>query len=202
MPYDSRATSVVLAAKERGERHAKDLLAVGLSTALSYAQTSLDKNVWEQKISQGSHSDQSRTNEASTPFVMIPIPATKRALRTRGEDVILTLAKQAARPNGIGILPALSWRRGVRDQSRLTLRERKENLVDALMIDEGLILRWRANSPPGKSQRLRIVLVDDVITSGSTISAAISAISHSSLSAYSSLLGITACYSTRVSPLG
>jgi len=65
--YDDRAMSVVLAAKERGERRAKKFLTLAISTGI----TRLDFKRPKDSLR-----------------VIIPIPSSKRAIRRRGEDFI------------------------------------------------------------------------------------------------------------------
>ena len=180
--YDDRAKSVVLAAKERGERRAKEFLASAISSAVSAV---------------GSRTSSERK------LLFIPIPSSERAIRRRGEDVILELAQRVAidqAPYTV-LLPVLRWKREIRDQSELTIRERIINLDDSLEVDERRLtdlLRIHGISRAEISGRdLGIILIDDVITSGSTMAAAISAISHSSLGKCSTLTGITACHSAR-----
>lgn len=91
-------------------------------------------------------------------------------------------------------LPLLKWSREVRDQSSLTLHQREINLHDALLVDEAEVAR-QGLPVPG----VGLVIIDDVLTTGATMEAAISAISHSSLGTSSLVAGVTACYS--VNPL-
>lgn len=179
VPYDQRATHVVMAAKERGEKGAKELLIAALDAILERIDGS------------------SATKDL---LVIVPIPSSKRALRKRGEDFIHQLIQ--ARGEGlhhdrIHLLNVLRWSREVRDQSQLSLAERVTNLAGALTVDEQSVAKWRSVKRIDTSRVLRIVIVDDVLTSGSTMAAAISAISHSSLGFGSQLLGATACHSAK-----
>jgi predicted amidophosphoribosyltransferase len=173
-PYDDRAMKVVLAAKERGERSARKFLAQAIESVIS------------EKLN------------GTSPLLLIPIPSTDHAIRKRGEDFILSLARTVARrvrSREILIAPVLRWIRRVEDQSLLSIQERIENLASACQVDEKKVQKWVVrNRLP---ETLEIALIDDVITSGATLSAAISAISHSSLGSRSSLVGITACHSAR-----
>lgn len=183
--YDDRAMSVVLAAKERGERRAKEFLTLAISTGI----TRLDLKRPKDSLR-----------------VIIPIPSSKGAIRRRGEDFIHSLAKEVLKNVAISdhhvvLLPILRWKRTIRDQSELTMRERIENLADSLAVDERRLEKGLHSlditSAVRSGRDLEILLIDDVITSGSTMAAAISAISHSSLGVRSSITGITACYSAR-----
>lgn len=165
---------VVLAAKERGEKSARELLTRAIGSAIA------DKLKRE------------------SPLLIIPIPSTDRAIKRRGEDFMLRLAKSVAKreeSREILVAPVLRWNRHVEDQSLLSMQERRVNLASACEIDEKKLQNWLVHSRA--EGELEIVLIDDVITSGATLSAAISAISHSSLGLRSSLVGVTACHSAR-----
>jgi predicted amidophosphoribosyltransferase len=188
--YDDQAMKVVLAAKERGERRAKEFLTVAISSAIDSIRSA---------------------SPIDAKYFLIPIPSSTRAIRRRGEDFILGLAQRVMINLGgdLHLLPILRWKRLIRDQSELTRVERTENLVDSLEVDEvracellctlGMTSRTttRLDGEALARRDLRILLIDDVITSGSTMAAAISAISHSSLGVRSTMMGVTACYSAR-----
>ena len=183
--YDDRAMSVVLAAKERGERRAKEFIMLAISTGIAR----LDFKRPEDSLR-----------------IIIPIPSSKGAIRRRGEDFIYSLAKEVLKTVAIAdhhvvLLPILRWKRVIKDQSELTMRERIANLADSLAVDERRLEKELHSldiiNEVRSGRDLEILLIDDVITSGSTLAAAISAISHSSLGVRSSITGITACYSAR-----
>ncbi len=183
--YDDRAMAVVLAAKERGERRAKEFIILAISTGIAR----LDFKRPEDSLR-----------------IIIPIPSSKSAIRRRGEDFIHSLAKEVLKTVAIAdhrvvLLPILRWKRVIKDQSDLTMRERIANLADSLAVDERRLEKELHSldiiNEVRSGRDLEILLIDDVITSGSTLAAAISAISHSSLGVRSSITGITACYSAR-----
>ncbi len=170
-PYDQSATSILLAAKGRGERDARFFL----STALQFGLEEIATRV-----------------PSIRELTMVAIPASKRAIRRRGEDFLLETLKlvHLNQEKQISVAQILRWRREVRDQSSLTLQERAINLRASLAVDEGSVRRLGLARPGGG-----IVLIDDVLTTGATMEAAISAISHSSLGTSSLIAGVTACYS-------
>jgi len=99
-------------------------------------------------------------------LVVVPIPSRIQALRSRGEDAIGELAVAGARAAG---LPASAVQRMirmsplVRDQGGLGAAARRRNMTGALKLSPALVARSRA----------RLVLIDDVVTTGETVRAAI-----------------------------
>jgi predicted amidophosphoribosyltransferase len=102
------------------------------------------------------------------PIVLVPVPSSRAAVRSRGFDVGLRLAVAAqARLVGVGVdtrtCALLVHGRAVVDQAGLGWAERQANL------DHAHRLRSR-RSPPGPTRPG--ILVDDVVTTGASLAEA------------------------------
>lgn len=97
------------------------------------------------------------------PLVLVPVPSTRRSRRAKGHDPVRRIAEVAARRLRAGgaqvtVAPVLRPARKVADQSGLTSAQRAANLAGA--FTSGAV-------PKG-----RVVLVDDVVTTGATLAEA------------------------------
>ena len=86
---------------------------------------------------------------------IVPVPLHKRRLRQRGFNQALLLCQGLSRETGIPVRELLRRDRFKRPQSRTPLRRRNENVSRAFSCAED-------------ASGLRVLLVDDVRTSGST----------------------------------
>jgi predicted amidophosphoribosyltransferase len=106
--------------------------------------------------------------DPSRPVLLVPVPASAAAVRTRGRDHVRELtARAAAELRAAGLVAeerrALRRRGRVRDSAGLTAGERRANLAGTFAPAGGRL-------PAGGL----LVLVDDVVTTGATLTEAAS----------------------------
>jgi len=95
------------------------------------------------------------------PDLLIPIPLGKRRYQERGYNQVGLVAKPLAYELGMAYSPRALWKtRETRSQVGLSISERRENVRRAYQAD------------PKAVNRRKILLMDDVATTGSTISSA------------------------------
>ena len=146
--YTPESSQLILAAKERGNKDAIDLLASAISNSIQIA-------IYELKI--------------TSPINLVTIPSKNLAIRRRGRDHISELAlivinqlKKVSIESSYQ--PLLSITRKVKDQSGLNSQQRSENIKGAYIVKNSLI-------PQGE-----VILIDDLITTGSSIQEGIRAL--------------------------
>jgi predicted amidophosphoribosyltransferase len=103
-----------------------------------------------------------------TPLLLVPVPSRPAAVRSRGHDPTLRLARRSARracDGGVEVAvhPVVRVARRLADQAGLAAAERAENLRGAFTVTE----RFRS-SLCGRE----VIVVDDVITTGASIAEA------------------------------
>ncbi|MEO0107830.1 MAG: ComF family protein [candidate division WOR-3 bacterium] len=92
---------------------------------------------------------------------LVPIPLHPARLRERGYNQSELLAQYVARETQVPVLPALRRVRNTKDQINLTTRQRRANLRGAFALNPDCSLAGQ-----------RVVLIDDVVTTGATLESA------------------------------
>ncbi|MDF6042790.1 ComF family protein [Streptomyces sp. JH14] len=149
--YENAVRAVLLAHKERGALPLSRVLGRALAGAVRAGTGQMD---------------------GPGPLLLVPVPSARRAVAARGHDPARRIALAAAGELRRGGMPArvvtvLRQRRPVADQSGLGARQRRANLAGALEVVAG-------------GERLlaaeRVVLVDDLLTTGATLTEAARAV--------------------------
>ncbi|MFB7175281.1 ComF family protein [Streptomyces sp. NPDC056254] len=148
--YEGAVREVLLAHKERGALPLAGVLGAALAAAV---------------LAGGA-------GRGRGEVALVPVPSARGQVRARGHDPARRIALAAAgglRRAGVParVAPVLALRRAVADQAGLGARQRRENLAGALAVRrDGARLTRGA----------RIVLVDDVVTTGATLAEAARAV--------------------------
>jgi predicted amidophosphoribosyltransferase len=104
------------------------------------------------------------------PVLLVPVPSTAAAVRARGRDHVRELTGPAVaelRAAGVDAVAArLLRRRGrARDSAELSVAQRRANLAGSFVVD-----------PRAAVRGAQLVVVDDVVTSGATLTEAAAAL--------------------------
>ena len=164
--YDAWLRAMIITHKE----HSAWSLAVPLGRLLAQATVSIaERGAW--------------LEDSQCPLVLAPIPSRRATVRSRGHNPSLRMTRAAVahlRSSGVDArtLPLLHLRLPVRDSVGLNAAARRQNLSDAFAVAPRarLALRSLAGSA-------RIVVCDDVITTGATLREACSALALAGLPA-------------------
>jgi predicted amidophosphoribosyltransferase len=105
-------------------------------------------------------------------FLLVPVPSGTATRRARGHDPVGAMAATAVgllRATGlqVRVLASLRQARTVADQSGLDIGARRANLAGALIVRRPSSVRGR-----------RVVIVDDIVTTGATAAEAARALTH------------------------
>jgi predicted amidophosphoribosyltransferase len=147
--YEGAVRAVIVAHKESGRTGLAGPLGSGLARGALAAGTEATGAV-----------------AGPAPLLLVPVPSARAATLRRGLDPTRRIADAAVavlRREGVRArrLCALAQARRVADQSSLSAVERIDNLVEALAVTEPAAVRGR-----------RVIVVDDVITTGATLAEA------------------------------
>ncbi|MBG0854824.1 ComF family protein [Streptomyces spinoverrucosus] len=150
-PYADEVRAVLLAHKERGALPLARPLGAALAGAVRAGRNGVPKGA---------------------PLLLVPVPSRRGAVRARGHDPARRIALAAAgelRRTGTSarVVAVLRQRRPVADQSGLDARQRLENLAGALSVAAGGAGLLRGGP---------VVLVDDVMTTGASLTEAARAV--------------------------
>ncbi|GAA0605210.1 hypothetical protein GCM10009547_03920 [Sporichthya brevicatena] len=140
--WEGIARNLVLAHKERGRTELAPVLGRALAPAVAPA--------------------------GPGPLLLVPVPSRPGVRRSRGHDpvgrtAIAAAAALRAQGRTAHALPLLRHARTVRDQAGLSSTQRARNLAGALVARRGA-----SAAMPGAA----VVLIDDVLTTGATLSEA------------------------------
>ena len=176
-PYRDAVRAVLLAHKERGALGLAEPLGVALAGAVRAGLDGtgvLGSAEAEVRTGPGLRTcgPDPRTRRR-TPLLLVPVPSARKAVRARGHDPTRRIAYAAAaelRRAGVParVLAALRQRRHVADQAGLDSSRRLANLAGALEVPAGAGALLAEDG--------RIVLVDDLITTGASLAEAARAI--------------------------
>jgi predicted amidophosphoribosyltransferase len=109
--------------------------------------------------------------------ILMPVPGSKRAIRKRGRDFISAITQEVSLRTGIPMANGMIVSRRLLDQSGLSASDRKRNIHEAFRYS-------------GDFQKREILLIDDLVTTGSTLLEAKRALNAEGIAVN---LAITAC---------
>ncbi|MFF0543027.1 ComF family protein [Nocardia thailandica] len=151
-PYRGPARQAVLAAKERGRRDLAGPLGAALAAALD------------------------RLRTPGLPLVLVPAPTRAAAARRRGGDPVTAAARRAAGSlRDCHVAPMLRLGAGARDSVGLTTDQRIDNLRGRVRV-----ARRGPDWTVGRADA-EVVVVDDVLTTGATVTEVVRVMGRSGL---------------------
>jgi predicted amidophosphoribosyltransferase len=144
--YSPVASRVLLRAKEANQEAADELLVKAISHSLQFF----------------------RKNFGSGDLVAIP--SRRSATRKRGRDFMQEITDSVANTENVNSIQILQHQRAVRDQSQLNSQQRNRNIAGAFSATLNLAKATDSgNIGP-------LIIVDDLVTTGSTLAEAIRAL--------------------------
>ncbi|WP_133885392.1 ComF family protein [Streptomyces sp. BK208] len=170
-PYADEVRAALLAHKERGVLALAAPLGAALAGAVRVGLRQIHAAVRDAGAGDAEAGD-GRAVPARGPVLLVPVPSARGAVRRRGHDPARRIALAAAaelRRTGTSarVLTVLRQRYAVADQSGLDARQRVDNLAGALAVAPGGV---------GLLDGGAVVLVDDLMTTGASLSEAARAV--------------------------
>ncbi|MFJ9814271.1 ComF family protein [Streptomyces sp. NPDC101151] len=174
--YAGEVRALLLAHKERGALALAGALGAALAEAVraGLGPAGPDDVVTARRGPDGA----AEGRQGPRTVLLVPVPSARWAVRARGHDPVRRMALTAAgelRRTGTParVAAVLRQRRAVADQAGLDARQRLENLAGALEVREGGARLLTAG---------RVVIVDDLITTGASLAEAARALREASVS--------------------
>jgi len=161
--YSPIASRVLLSAKESQLRAADQLLVAGIDHALK-----LFVNRYG-------------------PATLVPIPSRKSATRKRGRNFLQEITLEVAKKMELPCQFLLSHNRRVQDQSQLSLLGRSQNISGSFSVSRDV----SAHISDG-NLRPKIIVIDDLITTGATLEEAFRALRAAGFSVLGAVTSCTA----------
>ena len=101
---------------------------------------------------------------------LVAIPSRRSATRKRGRDFMQEITGSVAKNESIKSLQILQHQRAVRDQSQLNSQQRRRNIEGAFSTSFNLV------EEPDSGNIGPLIIVDDLVTTGATLTEAIRAL--------------------------
>lgn len=161
--YSPIASRVLLSAKESQLKAADQLLIAGIDHAL---------NLFINRYG---------------PATLVPVPSRRSATRKRGRDFLQEITLGVAKNMELPCQSLLSHNRKVRDQSNLNQEERSQNISGSFSVS-----REALGQIPVGNIRPKIIVVDDLITTGATLEEAFRALRAAGFSVLGAVTSCTA----------
>ncbi|MDC2952343.1 ComF family protein [Streptomyces heilongjiangensis] len=171
-PYEDAVRAALLAHKERGALALAEPLGTALAGAVRAGLGGPGAEGAEDLPPGRGASAAGDGRGGREDVLLVPVPSARRAVRARGHDPARRIALAAARVlrragTPARVLAVLRQRRAVADQSGLDSRQRLDNLAGALEVAAGGAPLLGGG---------RVVLVDDLMTTGASLAEAARAV--------------------------